>query len=366
MMFRYYQNKLIPRLKKKFFQPQKVTGIFDSGNSNLKEIFDVFPPKQIIHNSQSAYPEAIEYEFSAKKAYVFENINVWSQCSIVGIPPNDSIIRDSAFNHYRLGKLMSSDVLRRYPVKNVDGMCTSIQCGPGWENYYHWLVDNLPRLYTLSQPRFQKEPLIYLYLCGNLPSFVHQVLDAVLPANIKKMKTNPNRRLFVSKYIWLPYLSGDCSGYLPPTYLQWLNDRLTGYFHLRPIAKPDASIYISRQGASQRSYNNESSLIDAFAKLGLKSYRLEEYSFRDQVNLFRKAKLVVGRHGAGFTNLMFSNHTKVFEHFSSKPFNHYRLLCKAKNIQYSNLISPGENKNSNIDAPIDELVSRVEQLLLQS
>jgi capsular polysaccharide biosynthesis protein len=135
------------------------------------------------------------------------------------------------------------------------------------------------------------------------------------------------------------------------------------HFRLETSTKPEQLIYVSRQGASQRRYVNEDTLINTLAKIGIKSHRLEEYSLIDQIKLFRVAKLVIARHGAGLTNLLFSSHASVLEHFSDTPLNHYRLLCKAKNLKYANLVGPEDHKNSNINAPVEEIVSKAERLL---
>ena len=163
-MLGYFRNIIWRRIGTRLFQFRKVTSIQEINYSNLKEIVEVFPSKSIIDSNKSAYPETIHYEFLAKQAYIFENISVWPQCSIVSVSNKDQIISDTAFNQYRLNKLVSSGTLLRYPLQSSAGLCSTIQCGSGWANYYHWLVDNLPRLFTLAQPRFRSEPVIYLYL----------------------------------------------------------------------------------------------------------------------------------------------------------------------------------------------------------
>ncbi|MGV3548381.1 glycosyltransferase family 61 protein [Rhizobium sp.] len=64
-------------------------------------------------------------------------------------------------------------------------------------------------------------------------------------------------------------------------------------------------IYISRLG-STRSPRYEASLADALAELGVDAVRLETMSLTEQVDLFASADCVIGFHGAGFTNMMFS------------------------------------------------------------
>lgn len=359
-----YIQKILRLFLTEILQSTNISSISDCEITNLSGTIEIFQHETINDYNPLAEPEELSYEFSQKCAYIFEDVTIWPISSIVGINTKDSIVKETAFNQYRLGKLLASKTLLRYATQYSEGLCTTIQSGPGWSNYYHWFIDNLPRLYTLTHPRFIKEPVIYLYLGGELPHFAKEVIQALLPENVKIKKIDANKRLKASKYIFLPYLSGDCSGYIPPDCLSWINARLFSHYHLDSYINPQNKIYISRQNANQRRYLNEKNLSDVLGKLGFTSHSLENYSIREQINLFRQAKVVVGRHGAGLTNLMFSDQSNVLEHFSDHSLNHYRLLCKAKGIKYANFVShDGSKKNSDTNAPIEELVSKIEELL---
>jgi len=75
-----------------------------------------------------------------------------------------------------------------------------------------------------------------------------------------------------------------------------------------------ARIYISRALANTRRVLNEAEVIGLLAKRGFTSYRLEDMRWLDQVRLFADAEIVVGAHGAGFTNCVFSQPgTRIIE-----------------------------------------------------
>jgi hypothetical protein len=58
---------------------------------------------------------------------------------------------------------------------------------------------------------------------------------------------------------------------------------------------------------------------------GFDSYVLEDLSFYEQVDLFSSAEIVVGPHGAGFTNTIFADDLTLLELFGSGELSH--SLC---------------------------------------
>ena len=83
-------------------------------------------------------------------------------------------------------------------------------------------------------------------------------------------------------------------------------------------------------------------------------------SFDEQIYVFSNAKIIIGAHGAGLTNLCFSKEkTKVIEIRSSEPgygFQNkvYERISRINNLNYSLLSTPFLNqKNSNGDLFVD-------------
>ena len=81
---------------------------------------------------------------------------------------------------------------------------------------------------------------------------------------------------------------------------------------------------------------------------GFKIFKLSNFPFKKQISIFYNAKLIVGPHGAGFSNLVFCRkNTKVIE---IKPKNHpnkvYETISKINKLNY-NLIKLRHIKNNN-------------------
>ena len=74
--------------------------------------------------------------------------------------------------------------------------------------------------------------------------------------------------------------------------------------------------------------------------------KLSSLSFKNQIELFHNSKIVVGLHGAGFSNILFCQpETKVIEIKPLHVGNMYEKLGNKLNLDYVNLESPSVNIN---------------------
>jgi capsular polysaccharide biosynthesis protein len=88
----------------------------------------------------------------------------------------------------------------------------------------------------------------------------------------------------------------------------FLEDKVTINTHPR--------IYVSRRRSSRSSWQ-EAELVKKLFEFGVKEVFLEDYNMSEQAAIFNNADLIIGFHGAGFTNLYFSKPgTTIVEIFS--------------------------------------------------
>lgn len=177
---------------------------------------------------------------------------------------------------------------------------------PGQENWYHWLFQVLPRIKILIDSGSEYDK-IYI---NNLKFKWQQESLSV----IMRLFNLSEDRLFL--------ITGDCilqaSKLIVPSvpfipskssiFPFWLKNFLRDTF----LIKKDKSdsperIYISRSKASIRRISNESDLIEILKQKGFVILNLEDYSAHEQAEFFYNAKIIIGPHGSGFSNLIFSN-----------------------------------------------------------
>ena len=129
-------------------------------------------------------------------------------------------------------------------------------------------------------------------------------------------------------------------------------------------------IYITRRKTRLRQTINEKSLIENLLQRGFEVIELEGLQLMQQIEIFYQAKLIIGTHGAGFTNLIFASNDLVFleifsKKYGSKDFIRIANLLDLKREEYR------ENNEfiwqyfyihlNKIMPIIDQLISRINE-----
>jgi hypothetical protein len=101
---------------------------------------------------------------------------------------------------------------------------------------------------------------------------------------------------------------------------------------ITPLGK---KIYVSRSDASRRKVLNELELMEHLEKRGFKMVIPGKYSVADQSKLFEEAEIIIGPHGMGLTNILFSNNLKtVIELFPTTWYpNCYLRTAQVKGVK---------------------------------
>ena len=159
-------------------------------------------------------------------------------------------------------------------------------------SYYHLLTDLLPHL--IDAPRFpvlvpEFMPVTFLDFLREasfevqvLPPNIFQVEKLIIP-EMKTTDWNGEKVKKVKKFMEKMYPKANSQK-----------------------SKSQNRIYISRKNAVKRHLTNEEEFLALLKKHKFRKICLEKMSIREQVELFRTASHVIGAHGAGLTNVLFS------------------------------------------------------------
>lgn len=100
-------------------------------------------------------------------------------------------------------------------------------------------------------------------------------------------------------------------------------------------------IFISRSNASKRRLLNEDEIFDFLHSYGFEKNVLEKLSFIEQILLFKGAEVIVGPHGAGFTNLLFCQENNlIIELFPESYVNQcFWTIASQKRLRYGYITS---------------------------
>jgi hypothetical protein len=177
------------------------------------------------------------------------------------------------------------------------------------ENFWHFLYDCVPRIYSAMLARPDQK--LTVIVPGSLPDSFRELLDCVLPDNFKTIYVPKGSWVKVDRLVMPSYVSRCENGFLPSQYYEYIRSCVFKKYDLTPIKNLTERIYISRAHAKHRRIINEDQIIQYLANYGFKPVVLEKMSFREQVELFTKAEIIVAPHGAGLATTLFSGKIKI-------------------------------------------------------
>jgi hypothetical protein len=256
----------------------------------------------------------------------------------VVITPENQVIKESAFN-WSFNESLNPIFQHNYlpDSQYIDATIANISFTTAW-NYYHWMLDILPKLELLKEANI--EPNLYYLDYTGLP-FQTETLIAF---GILDKIYCPNENTHIKAKTLILTSTPEAHVGCPP---HWAVDLLRNKFLSEFNEFGWRKIYISRKGASCRRILNEDQLIDYLSNNGFEIVQLEKLTVREQAKLFNEAKIIIGPHGAGFTNMIFCNpQVKIIEiyppEFKTPCFWNISRLMKLEHhcIQSNNIPNP--------------------------
>lgn len=172
-------------------------------------------------------------------------------------------------------------------------------------SHYHWLIDYLPRLYTVEQ---------FAHLRG-LPLLVGSNISAAHVASLAHLGIPASQLIRLDpasvvrcRHLWVPSILSDMLG-LHPVAFKWLRRRFAS---LVSAAAKRERLFVSRRDAATRRLVNEDAVMAEAARFGFTCIEAGRMDFAEQVARFGAAGAVIGVTGSGLSNAVFAPADAVF------------------------------------------------------
>jgi len=179
-------------------------------------------------------------------------------------------------------------------------------------NYFHWMVEALPRLWIIEQfPELDSLPLL---IDDNLKPQQLEVLQLLTQGKRELITLQAKQAYPINELIYPSSLSHVHNNYyhpidyandivISPAAIHYLRDRLLTTSNRIANKK----IYISRKNvAHNKRLLNDDEIEDFMNQQGFSIVYPEDMTFREQVDLFSQAKIIIGASGSALTNMIFS------------------------------------------------------------
>jgi hypothetical protein len=193
----------------------------------------------------------------------------------------------------------------RPPLAVAGTVCSLLAGGAAAAgNYYHWLIDSLPRLHLVAEAGLW-DTVDYFLIYSREHCFAVETLLALGIRNEQILDVQQASHICAAQLLVTSPVRG--TGRHTPA---WVGEFLKAAFHATALAEPNpprfsSRVYVSRRDAGHRQVLNEAAVEALLGEYGFESYALTELSFREKVVLFAGARAVVGPVGAGLANIVF-------------------------------------------------------------
>lgn len=236
------------------------------------------------------------------------------------------------------------------------------------DNYYHWNAESLTRFLEFKELSYAigYKGDISVTIPAQCSSFVKESLEFL---GAKKIIQLEHTRVYQCEKIYMiDYKAIDAHkndvlhAYSPSIRsLKLLSNTLRSKL---AMVVPTKIVYARRTGI--RSVQNDQYLIDILAKKYGEDFVVFEHgTYLEQANLFSKAKIVFGPHGAGLTNMLFCPKSACIMEFQMSPICNlcFEYVANALNLKYVSISEIAcyyyEKYNPSNDA-MDKVIQRID------
>ena len=179
----------------------------------------------------------------------------------------------------------------------INGFCVPIGAQTN-RNYFHWLLESLPRL--LLAHKLTSVPITLLV--PEMTPWMAAMLD-VFGRSTDTIVTRSDGATTCSQLLFAARGLSNINTFSHHgmELIEFLIEKTS---HLSPLIQ-NKRLFVSRAHANNRKLSNEAALINVAERHGFFVVFPENYSFMQQISMFRAADIVTGALGAGLTNVAF-------------------------------------------------------------
>ena len=247
----------------------------------------------------------------------------WMVANSTGVLTADSILLQDLCREYpgQLPDCLHQPLPVRLPETSATPVTgtVAVLTGLSGHNYFHWMVDVLPRLELLRRSHHLSE--IDWFWLNSPQSEFQQTTLRCLGVPTHKILAADRYPFIRAERLVAPAFPGYL-GWAEPWALAFLRQQ---FLPLVASQLPcHERLYISRRNAHHRRLLNEAAVLELLEPLGFRAVELETLTLSEQITLFAQAKVILAPHGGGLTNTIFcAPETVVVEFAAPSYIRHY-------------------------------------------
>lgn len=289
--------------------------------------------------------------YEIKEATVYPGGQVFSQKQLVIYEPSANPLERNFISglHGNLKALPQSSLVAAYftydqTVDIPEAVLISSRCP---KNYFHWMIEYLPKIKTLVDLHQSHIPLL---IESELAPQQMEAFDHFRQKwDLKVIQYNPKTRLRIDRLLVpnpltnhpddpeVPYWQGAA---LNKNYISFMRKELFDYSHSQQSSlKTFPRLFLARSSTNRGILNIEE-LYDIARELGYEVIFPERYTLAEQIHLLSHADTIVSHCGSSLVNAMFMKPgSQIFSLIAdhNKTYSMYSNLVKFFDISYTHV-----------------------------
>lgn len=248
-------------------------------------------------------------------------------------------------------------------AEHFGGSLLSLATRGSSANYYHFLLDVLPRwgVFREAMPSTRVDA----YFVNRRSGYQRQLLSLIGLDDIVTIEPQKNTAI-TADTLYVPCIPNP--DLMAP---QWTTDWLKTNLPAKDSASRPKRLYVTRGSAKNtRRLTNEAELLDKLIPMGFEVFDPGANSVQDQIDTFTAAEVIVAPHGAALSNLVFcSPGVRVLELFAPRYVNpcYWTIADNVPDSTYRYLVC-GEDPRpagSPMDGVLTDIVADVPAVLAE-
>ena len=283
------------------------------------------------------------------------------------INERNEILLDSIYNNLhsliRYGNRKILATRKFYKVEKTIDLAISL-VSPLSYSYFHWVAESLPWMeaYFDFVNKFGEKPKVVINSKSISFQYEYMKLMGIEDAQIVEWN---HTKVRVERLIMPCFRATNCVDQDQKIFrihsksaLNFLRSKLS-----IDKSKKELNVFVSRGDSSMRNILNETELLADLKTHNFQSVTLTNLSVTEQIDLFTRVNKVIFPHGAGQTNMIFTEKADIIELFPdqrlSEHMYHFFFISNIFSHNHKLLNTPCDGQNQNMIVDIDQVLAQL-------
>ncbi len=296
--------------------------------------------------------------YSKYKIYLIKNARIFTDKNEnVAIIKNNTMVPEMSFQQFNgiLKNVKYNTAVKNGTnsfIKKIEGKVFNLNQGASGNNFFHFIFDILPKIYILKSKINLSE--INFFYVSNIRLWQIKIFNLIGIKNKKLLDSEKFNHIFANEIISVEhpwYEKGEFQKQVK-NIPKWIIDKNRKTFLKKSSKiKSKKKIFLDRSGSiyNHCQIENIEVIKNLLVKSNFEILQPEKKSFQNQINIFKNASIIIGAHGASFTNIIFCKPgTKIIEII---PTDHPNKKCETisnfLNFRYYRIKTKKNNSDKN-------------------